>query len=74
MVGGRERIDADVADALVNRLHAAGMELHRALDLALSAEARCRIESAIDEVDGAIRVIRVAVTNFDVSGESESPT
>ena len=74
MVGGRERIDADVADALVNRLHAAGMDLHRALDLALSTEARCRIESAIDEIDSAIRVIRVAVTNFDVSGESESPT
>jgi len=50
------------------------MELHRALDLALSAEARCRVETAIDEIDSAIRVIRVAVTNFDVGGESESPT
>ena len=74
MVGDRERIDADVADALVSRLHAAGLELHRTLDLPLSAEARGHIESAIDEIDRALRVLRVAATNFDIPGESGSPT
>jgi len=74
VVGDRERIDADVADALVSRLHAAGLALHRTLDLPLSAEARSHIESAIDEIDGALRVIRVAATNFDTPGESGSPT
>jgi len=74
VVGDQEKIDTDVAEALVSRLHAAGLDLHRTLDLPLSAEARSHIESAIDEIDGALRVIRVAATNFDTPGESGSPT
>ena len=73
MVGGRERIDAEVAEALMTRLHAAGLELHRALALALSAEARSRIESAIDNIDHAIHVIHFAALGFDSRGEDGSP-
>jgi len=71
VVGDQEKIDTDVAEALVSRLHAAGLDLHRTLDLPLSAEARGHIESAIDEIDSALRVIRLAATNFDIPGEPE---
>lgn len=74
MVGDRERIDADVADALTTRLLAAGIELHRALALPLSSEARVRIESAIDQIDGALHAVRVAAMGFDLPGESGSPS
>jgi hypothetical protein len=70
VVGNRERIDPDVADALVTRLHAGGLELHRARALALSEEARGCIDSAIDELDAAIHLIRLAATNFDNPQES----
>lgn len=63
MVGDRQRIDAEVADALVSRLHAAGIELHGALALPLSAEAQGHVESAIEEIDRAIHLIRVAATD-----------
>ena len=44
MVGDRERIDTELAEALITRLHSAGLELHRGLALPLGGEARDHIE------------------------------
>ena len=65
MVGDRERIDADFADVLVARLHAAGFELHKGLAVALNADARAHIEAAIDELDLVIRLVRIATVGED---------
>jgi hypothetical protein len=70
VVGDRERIDLELAGALVERLHAAGLELHRGLACALSPEARSHIETAIDEMDRAIRRVRHAAVGFDTPEDS----
>jgi hypothetical protein len=70
VVGDRELIDAEIADFLVGRLHAAGQELHRALALPVSADVENRIESAIDHLDAAINLIRLAALGFEPPGES----
>jgi signal transduction histidine kinase len=72
MVGDRQRIDGEVADELVTRLHAAGIELHRALALRLSEEAQNRIKSAIEEIQGAINIVRAAAIDLDPHSESDS--
>ena len=73
MVGDRERIDTELAETLMTRLHSAGLELHRGLALPLGGEARDRIELAIDEIDAAINLVRVAVMGFNLPEDSASP-
>jgi len=73
VVGGQERIDTDVADTLVTRLHAAGLDLHRVLALPLTDEMRGHIESAVAEIDSAIQVVRRAAMSVESPGESGSP-
>ena len=73
-MGDRERIDTELAEALMTRLHSAGLELHRGLALPLGGEARDRIELAIDEIDAAINLVRVAVMGFNLPEDSTSPT
>ena len=72
-MGDRERIDTELAEALMTRLHSAGLELHRGLALPLGGEARDRIELAIDEIDAAINLVRVAVMGFNLPEDSASP-
>ena len=73
-MGDRERIDTELAEALMTRLHSAGLELHRGLALPLGGEARDHIELAIDEIDAAINLVRVAVMGFNLPEDSTSPT
>ena len=72
-MGDRERIDTELAEALMTRLHSAGLELHRGLALPLGGEARDHIELAIDEIDAAINLVRVAVMGFNLPEDSGSP-
>ena len=72
-MGDRERIDTELAEALMTRLHSAGLELHRGLALPLGGEARDHIELAIDEIDAAINLVRVAVMGFNLPEDSASP-
>ena len=72
-MGDRERIDTELAETLMTRLHSAGLELHRGLALPLGGEARDRIELAIDEIDAAINLVRVAVMGFNLPEDSASP-
>ena len=60
MVGVRPQIAADIADGLIRRLHAAGLELHGAVALVDNAEARELFESAIATLDDALRIIHRA--------------
>lgn len=69
MVGDRERIDLELAGGLVERLHAAGLELHRGLACMLSADARIHVEKAIDEIDSAIRMVRHAAAHLETPEE-----
>lgn len=69
MVGDREQIAADVADALLARLHAGGLSLHQAMALPLDVAARERIEVALQEIDAAISVIRRAAVGLGPDGK-----
>jgi len=73
VVGDRERIEVDLAHALVNRLEAAGFELHQALSLDGAAELHQHVTSALAEIDVAIRLIRRAAADFETPGDT-APT
>jgi hypothetical protein len=73
VVGDRERIETELAEALITRLQSAGLELHRGLALSLGGEARDHIELAIDEIDTVINLVRVAVMGFNLPEDSASP-
>jgi len=73
VVGDRERIDSEVADALVAQLYGAGLALHKALALPLDPDGRDLVESALDKLDEAIRVVGLAALGLDPSGEPGSP-
>ena len=72
MVGDQERIDVDLAHTLVTRLHAAGLELHQALNEGVT-DHRQHIASALVEIDDAIQLIRRAAVGFEATGGT-SPT
>lgn len=74
MVGDRALIDSEIAEVLITRLHSAGLQLHEGLALPLSEEVRIRIESAIDEIDGVINLVRVAAMGVDPPEESAPPS
>jgi len=65
VVGDQERIDDDLAHALVTRLYAAGFELHQGLRWGTNPDVRAHIESALEEIDAAIRLIRLATVGLD---------
>ena len=65
MAGDREQMAADVADHLVNRLFAAGLALHSALAIAANDQAREHILVALNEIDAAIGVVRLAALGID---------
>ena len=65
VVGSEARIAADMADALVNRLFAVGLDLHRALESTTGADARARLEQAIAGLDDTIQMIRLAATGLE---------
>jgi hypothetical protein len=65
VVGDQERIDVDLAQAVVTRLHAAGLELHQALRWAANPETIGHITSAMDKVDNAIRLVRRATAGLE---------
>ena len=72
MVGGQERIEAEVAGTLVSRLHMAALGLHQALALPLPADAQRPVRSAIDELDEAVHLIQAAALGAD-AGEQSDP-
>ncbi len=57
----RERIARDLHDTVIQRLFAAGMTLQGAAARVTDAEARVRVEKAVDELDATIKEIRTAI-------------
>jgi signal transduction histidine kinase len=60
----QERIARDLHDSVIQRLFATGLALQGAARLVTDAEARRRIEAAVDELDVTVRHIRTVI--FDV--------
>jgi signal transduction histidine kinase len=57
----RDRIAADLQDKVIQRVFAAGLNLQGTAVLISHPEARGRVESAVDELDHVIRVLRDAI-------------
>jgi signal transduction histidine kinase len=57
----RDRIAADLQDKVIQRVFAAGLNLQGTAALIRQPEARSRVESAVDELDHVIRVLRDAI-------------
>ena len=69
MIGEQQRIDSDLAEILIQRLFAVGMELHVARKLLSDETALSNIDSALERLDGSIQLIRRAVSPFDQLGQ-----
>jgi len=65
VVRSEAKIAADVADALVSRLFAVGLDLHRALESTSGTEPRAHLERAIEQLDHTIQMIRLAATGLE---------
>ncbi len=57
----RDRIAAELQDTVVTRLFAAGLALQAAVTMTASRSAAIRIESAVTELDEAVRLIRESI-------------
>jgi len=74
VVGDRDRIDVDLAHALVTGLQAAGFEIHQVLNSDASANLRGHLDVALAEIDTAIRLIRLAAAGLESSGNPLPPS
>lgn len=62
MVEEKERIGSSIANVLVEKIFAAGLDLHSALAQTTDEAVRGRLTSAVDTLDESIQTIRRAVT------------
>ena len=69
MIGEQQRIESDLAEILIQRLFAVGMELHVARKLVSDETALSNIDSALERLDDSIQLIRRAVLPFDQLGQ-----
>ncbi|HML00034.1 MAG TPA: histidine kinase [Acidimicrobiales bacterium] len=69
MIGEQQRIESDLAEILIQRLFAVGMELHVARKLVSDETALSNIDSALEKLDDLIQLIRRAVLPFDQLGQ-----
>jgi signal transduction histidine kinase len=61
IVEDRDRLAAELQSGVVQRIYAAGLKLQGALPLTPRSEARRRVESSVDDLDDAIRLLRQAI-------------
>ena len=66
VLADRDRIASDLQDLVIKRLFAAGMSLQAAVSMATKGSVASRIESAIRDLDEAMRLIRHSI--FGLSG------
>ena len=69
MIGEQQRIESDLAEVLIQRLFAVGMELHVARKLVSDETALSNIDSVLEKLDDSIQLIRRAVLPFDQLGQ-----
>lgn len=66
----RDRISRDLHDMVIQRLFATGLQLQGVLHLVEQPEAVARVNSAVDEIDGAIADLRAAI--FSLHSDTET--
>ncbi|HEY1094494.1 MAG TPA: GAF domain-containing sensor histidine kinase [Glycomyces sp.] len=67
----RDRIGRDLHDLVIQRLFATGLQLQSVIHLVDNPEAAGRINTAVDEIDGAISDLRAAI--FSLHAGAEQP-
>ncbi len=67
----RDRISRDLHDMVIQRLFATGLQLQSALHLVDHPDAASRVNSAVDEIDGAIADLRAAIFSLHTEAEQE---
>jgi len=65
IVEDRDRLAAELQSSVVQRIFAAGLKLQGALALRSGAEVRRRVESSVDDLDDAIRLLRQAIFGLE---------
>lgn len=66
VVEERERIGRDLHDTVIQRLYATGLSLQGTTRLATDAAVRTRLDSAIDELDATVKMIRSVIFDLEV--------
>ncbi|WP_112134265.1 GAF domain-containing sensor histidine kinase [Glycomyces dulcitolivorans] len=65
----RDRIGRDLHDLVIQRLFATGLQLQSIVHLVDEPEAATRINSAVDEIDGAIADLRAAIFSLHTDSD-----
>ena len=65
VVQDRDRLAADLQSSVVKRIFTAGLSLQSVLALAAPAEVRRRMESAVSDLDDAVRLLRRAIFGLE---------
>jgi signal transduction histidine kinase len=65
ILADRDRIAADLRDKVIQRMFAAGLTLQSAASRTADGEVRRRIETSIDELDQAVRLLRDAIFGLE---------
>jgi signal transduction histidine kinase len=65
IVEDRDRLAAELQSSVIQRIFAAGLKLHGALSLMPRADVRHRVESSVDDLDDAIRLLRQAIFGLE---------
>ncbi|GAA2272286.1 hypothetical protein GCM10009853_027560 [Glycomyces scopariae] len=67
----RDRIGRDLHDLVIQRLFATGLQLQSIVHLVDASEAAARINSAVDEIDGAIGDLRAAIFSLHTDTDQD---
>lgn len=67
----RDRIGRDLHDLVIQRLFATGLQLQSVMHLVDAPEAATRINTAVDEIDGAISDLRAAIFSLHTGAEQK---
>jgi len=65
IIEDRDRLAAELQSSVVQRIFAAGLKLQAVLSLAPGGEVRHRVESSVDDLDDAIRLLRQAIFGLE---------
>jgi len=65
----RDRIGRDLHDLVIQRLFATGLQLQSIVHLVDESEAATRINTAVDEIDGAIADLRAAIFSLHTDAD-----
>lgn len=65
VVEDRDRLAAELQSSVIQRIFAAGLKLQGVLSLRPGADVRHRVESSVDDLDDAIRLLRQAIFGLE---------